>query len=84
MIDKDMAMFNKVLNSGATCLDQFSTEPRLYELACVSTCESYSEYFDRLLEYGLDPSIEDPSPNRYTFSLLVCSERERNLSAFKK
>jgi len=82
MIEKNMVAFDRVLESGEIGLNEFSADPELYEIACVSTYDPYSAFFDRLLEYGLDPSTEDPLVSVYTFSLLVCASREDSLSAF--
>jgi hypothetical protein len=84
MINLDMEEFSRVLESGVIGLDEFGLSDHLYELACVSPYEAYSEFFDRLLDYGMDPSTEDPSGHPQVFSLLVCAAREFNLDAFKK
>ena len=61
MIDKNMANFEQVLDSGDIGLEAFSTSIRLYEVACASTAEVYSAFLHRLFEFGVDPSSEDPT-----------------------
>jgi hypothetical protein len=61
MIDKNIANFEQVLDSGDIGLEAFSTSIRLYEVACASTAEVYSAFLHRLFEFGVDPSSEDPT-----------------------
>ncbi len=84
MIDKDMQAFERVLDARAIALDEFSSNVRLYEIACASTTEVYAPFFDRLLAYGLDPSTEDPTSHPFDFSLLDCAQGRYNAVAFKK
>jgi len=84
MLNKNLAAFGRVLDSGAIGLSDFESDPDLYELACVSTYETYAPFFDALLDYGVNPSLEDPEKSVQAFSLLVCARRSMNVEAFKK
>ena len=84
MIDNDVGAFGQLLDSGEIDVSDFASNPDLYEVACVATYKGASEFLDRLLEYGLDPSTEDPERSPYRFSLLVCAERANGVEAFVK
>ncbi len=84
VINKDFEEFNRILDSGVIGLDEFSSNPRLYETVCASTYEAYDDYFDRFLEYGVDPSLEDPLKKAPRYALLLCANGKGNLDTFVK
>lgn len=83
MIENDADAFHQILDSGAIDFESFAKAPPLYEIACFSAYEGASEFLEKLLQRGLDPSTEDPEKSLYRFSLLACAERGNGLQAFE-
>lgn len=83
MFEKDLPAFDAVLDSGSIGLDGFATNPFLYEVFCASTYHTYAAFFERLLEYGVNPSVQSPESNAIASSYPIsCAATRSNFEAF--
>ena len=80
----ELEPFVRELEAGVIDADLFARDVEAYEVLCRSTHPDRMPFLDRLLAFGIDPSIEDPERVRYTFSPLACVYRENGLASFER
>jgi len=79
----DLNAFVRELEAGVLEPDTFKQDVDAYDVACRSTSSDRAPFLERLLAFGVDPSMEDPEHVRYTFSLLTCAYRENGPANFE-
>ena len=75
--------FDQVLSEGTIDSSEFGQDPKAYKVLCLSTHPARLEYLNRLIDFGVDPSVRDPEGASQTAVPLICAAREYSPTSFE-